>query len=285
MTDTHTLLHTTPECPCSLYSPPAPSPTPTALFHSTPRRDPPSSSPVTSSPSKSPTNISGPTNDHHMQTRSKSGIVKPKNILSLTTLADDVKPTSFTQAHKVLKWRQAMEDEFNALIKINTWDLVPYNDNMNLVDCKWIYKIKYRSNGTIERPKTLVVAHGFHQVAGVDFHETYSPVVKPTTIRLILSLVVSCNWVLRQLDVKNAFLYGHLKEEVYMKQPHGFVHPQFPNHVCRLRKSIYGLKQAPRDWYHRFSTYLLSIRFQCSSSDTSMFVFRRSSHIFVLLPF
>lgn len=176
-----------------------------------------------------------------------------------------------------------MADEFNALIENNTWELVSYDDNINLVGCKWIYKIKYKSDGTIERPKARLVAQGIHQVAGIDFHETFRPVVKPTTVRLILSLTVSSGWVICQLDVKNAFLYGHLSEEVYMQQPPRFAHPHLPNHVCRLRKSIYGLKQAPRAWYHRFSTFLLSLGFTCSNSDTSMFIFRYDKHILVLL--
>ncbi|CAH9096026.1 unnamed protein product [Cuscuta epithymum] len=148
--------------------------------------------------------------------------------------------------HSSATRREAMDDEFNALINNNTWELVPFDRTKNIVGCKWIYKTKYHSDGSIERHKARLVAQGFNQQAGIDFSDTFSHVVKPTTVRIVLTLAVSFGWAIRQLDVKNAFLHGHLTEVVYMRQPRGFVHPQFPNHICRLRKAIYGLKQAPR---------------------------------------
>lgn len=135
-----------------------------------------------------------------------------------------------------------MVDEFNSLLENKTWDLVPRTANMNVVTCKWIYKVKYRSDGSVEHPKARLVASGIHQLVGIDFHETFSPVVKPTTVRLILSLVVSSCWVIWQLDVKNAFLHGYLEEQVYMCQPLRFEHPELPHHVFRLCRSIYGPK-------------------------------------------
>ncbi|CAH9073755.1 unnamed protein product [Cuscuta epithymum] len=138
-------------------------------------------------------------------------------------------------------------------------------------------------NGSVERYKARLVAQGLNQQACIDFTETFSPVVKPTTVRLVLTLVVSFDWPIRQLDVKNVFLHGNLTEEVYMRQPPGFVHPQFPHHLCRLRKAIYGLKQAPCAWFHRFNSFLLSHGFACSRSDNSLFIFRRNSGIIYLL--
>ncbi|CAH9127317.1 unnamed protein product [Cuscuta epithymum] len=156
-------------------------------------------------------------------------------------------------------------------------------ERIYVVGSKWIYKTKYLSDGSVDRYKARLVAQGFKQQVGIDFTETFSPVVKPTTVRLVLSLAVSFGWPVRQLDVKNAFLHGHLTEEVYMRQPPGFVHPQFPTHLCRLRKAIYGLKQAPRSWLHRFSSFLLSHGFVCSRSDNSLFIFRRHSDVIYLL--
>jgi len=118
----------------------------------------------------------------------------------------------------------------------------------------------------------------------VDCDETFSPVVKPATIRTVLSLALGRNWPVHQLDVKNAFLHGDLHETVYMHQPPGFSHPSYPGHVCKLRKSLYGLKQALRAWYQRFGQHLLLLGFTCSKSDTSLFIFhRRDEYAYLLL--
>ena len=181
-----------------------------------------------------------------METRSKSGIFKPK--VSYTAQVDSrlTEPISYTTTSKYPQWCSTMTEDFQALQKQGTWTLVPLTPTKNIVGCKWVYKLKYNSDGTLARYKARLVAKGFHQQHGVDFDETFSPVVKAPTVRLILSLTVSLNWSLRQLDVKNAFLHGTLKEEVYMTQPQGYIDPQHPSHVCKLLKSIYGLKQAPR---------------------------------------
>ena len=128
-----------------------------------------------------------------------------------------------------------------------------------------------------------MVAKGFHQQAGVDFHETFSPVVKPATVRLVLGIVASCRWELRQLDVSNAFLHGFLKKEVYMHQPPRYVDSTHPDYVCRLHKSLYGLKQAPKAWFKRFSSHLLHLGFTASMADSSLFIFYSARTIIYLL--
>jgi hypothetical protein len=125
-----------------------------------------------------------------------------------------VEPTCFSNAVKVSEWRHAMQVEFNALLQNQTWSLVAKQPSQNLVGCKWVFKLKRKADGSIERHKARLVAKGFHQQAGVDFGETYSPVVKPTTIWTVLSLAFSAGWSLKQIDIQNAFLHGFLSEDV-----------------------------------------------------------------------
>jgi hypothetical protein len=115
-----------------------------------------------------------------------------------------------------------------------------------LIACKWVYCIKRKADGTIDRYKARLVAKGFKQRYGIDYEDTFSPVVKIATIRTVLALSVSRGWSLRQLDVKNAFLHSVLEEEVYMRKPPGFENPNAPSYICELDKASYGLKQAPR---------------------------------------
>ena len=121
---------------------------------------------------------------------------------------------------------------------------------MNVVTYKWVYRIKHRSNGSVVRYKACLVAWGFTQQVGLDYNETFNPMIKPTTIRVVLALAATLKWQIKQLDVANAFLNGPLSEEVYMSQAPGHVDPQFPNHVYLLQIAIYGLHQAPQAWYN-----------------------------------
>ena len=218
--------------------------------------DSPSAIPPTQSTTSTPPR-------HPMTTRSKSGIFKPRQVLDLHAITNSSteasEPTTITQAQKSSHWRKAMCDEYDALLHNSTWTLVPFHHTQNIIGCKWVFRIKRNPDGSVARYKARLVAKGFHQRPGVDFTETFSPVVKPTTIRLILSLAISKGWHIRQLDVNNAFLQGSLTEDVFMQQPPGFVHPQYPRHVCKLQKAIYGLRQAPRAWYNELGSFLTSI--------------------------
>lgn len=167
-----------------------------------------------------------------------------------------------------------MADECDALIWNHTWTLLPPTTNINIVDCKRVYKIKCDHTGSISRYKARLVSKNFHQQSGIDYHETFSPVVQFTTVRVVLSLslAVSNKWPLRKLDVKNAFLHGDLNETVYLRQPPGFLDPHKPNHVFLLHKSLYGLKQAPHTWFHLLSRALHTLSFQGFHTDPSMFI-------------
>jgi histone deacetylase 1/2 len=125
----------------------------------------------------------------------------------------------------------------------------------------------------VDRYKARLVAKGFKQRYGIDYEDTFSPVIKAATIRLVLSIVVSKGWSLRQLDVQNAFLHGILDEEVYMHRPPGYADKSCPDYVCKLDKALYGLKQAPRAWYSRLCGKLQALGFIPSKSDTSLFYY------------
>jgi histone deacetylase 1/2 len=189
-------------------------------------------------------------------TRLQSGVSKPKKYIDGTIwyayFCSNGEPSTTAEAFIDSRWKPAMDEEYDALIKNNTWHLVPSTRGQNVIDCKWVYKVKRKANGTVDRYKSRLVAKGFKQQYGIDYEDTFSLVVKAVTIRVVLSLVVSRGWSLRQLEVKNAFLHSVLKEEVYMRQP-----PRYETrlgHVCKLDKALYGLKQAPRAWY--FSSQL-----------------------------
>ena len=146
------------------------------------------------------------------------------------------------------------------------------------------FRTKYELDGSVNHFKGRLMAKGFTQCPGIDYRDTFNPVLKPATLRLILSLAVSQRWHLGQLDINNAFLQGTLNEEVFMAQPPGFVDPSFSNHICRLNKAIYGLRQASRAWYDELKTYLLSLGFKPTISDSSLFILTTSpSPIYILV--
>ncbi|CAM8999360.1 unnamed protein product [Rhodiola kirilowii] len=176
--------------------------------------------------------------------------------------------------------------EIKALEDNHTWILTDLPRDKTLVDCKWIYKVKFHSDGSVERYKARLVARGFTQVEGLDFHETFAPVAKMTTVRCLLVIAVARQWPLHQLDVNNAFLHGNLDEEVYMKLPPGFYKKEkVAGKVCRLMKSLYGLKQASRQWFAKFSEALIAFGFQNSFNDYSLFTLSKDGAFLILLVY
>jgi histone deacetylase 1/2 len=167
-----------------------------------------------------------------MVTRQAAGVLRPR-ALSATEGEPRLSPIP-TSVHEALadpNWRRAMEEEYGALLANQTWDLVPRQSGCNVVTGKWIWTIKRRVDGTLERYKARWVLRGFTQRPGVNYDETFSPVVKPATVRTVLSLALSLSrsWPVHQLDVKNAFLHGTLTETVYCSQPARFVDSSCPN--------------------------------------------------------
>jgi histone deacetylase 1/2 len=165
-----------------------------------------------------------------------------------------------------------MDVEYDALMKNKSWHLVPPNYGYNIIDCRWVYKVKRKVDGTLDKYKAHLVAKGYKQHYGIDYEDTFGTVVKAATIRLVLSLAVSRGWNLRQLDVQNVFLHGNLEEKVFMRQPPGYESMTHPHYICELDKALYGLKQAPRAWYSRLSSKLQSLGFTPSTAVVSLFV-------------
>ncbi|PKU74614.1 Retrovirus-related Pol polyprotein from transposon TNT 1-94 [Dendrobium catenatum] len=177
-----------------------------------------------------------------------------------------------------------MSSEYLELQKQGTWSLVPLPAGKPVIGSKWTFKTKLLPNGQIDRYKARLVAQGCSQEFGINFTETFSPVAKMVTIRMLLTMALNKQWSVTQLDVTNDFLHGDLIEEVYMRQPRGFVDTQNPDHVCKLHKSIYGLRQSPRQWFHKHTSFLQTIGFEFSRAYPSMLILSKNTvRLFVLI--
>ncbi|KAE8671632.1 hypothetical protein F3Y22_tig00111941pilonHSYRG00018 [Hibiscus syriacus] len=185
-------------------------------------------------------------------------------------IEEATEPETFEEASKSSEWMTTMKEEIDALQQNQTWDIVPKIKDVKPISCKWVYKIKRRPDGSIEKYKTRLVARGFSQQYGLDYDETFSPVAKLTTVRVLLA--ANKDWNLWQMYVKNAFLHGELDREIYMTQPMGFQSQDHPEYVCKLRKALYGLKQAPRAWYGKIAEFLTKSGYSVTPADSSLFV-------------
>lgn len=181
-------------------------------------------------------------------------------------------PKTLHEALNNENWKIAMREEMNALERNQTWDIVELPKGKKAVGCKWVYTLKYKTDGNLERYKARLVAKGFTQTFGIDYEETFAPVAKMNTIRILFSLSANLGWCMQQYDVKNAFLHGELEEEVYMDPPPGFNHSLLPNQVCRLKKTLYGLKQSPRAWFGRFTRAMILMGYRQSQGDHTLFI-------------
>ncbi|GJX54770.1 retrovirus-related pol polyprotein from transposon TNT 1-94 [Tanacetum coccineum] len=175
-------------------------------------------------------------------------------------------------------WFQAMQDEIHEFDRLDVWELVPPPDCAMIIALKWIYKVKLDEYGDVLKNKARLVAKGYRQEEGLDFEESFAPVARLEAIRIFLANAASKNMTVYQMDVKTAFLNGELKEEVYVSQPEGFVDPDRPHHVYRLKKALYGLKQAPRAWYDTLSKFLLAQGFSKGVVDPTLFIRKTGKH-------
>jgi len=211
------------------------------------------------------------TSGHYPMTNFVSySALSPKHLAYAYSLNNEIEPTSYLSASKDSRWLTVMQTEIKALNANNTWESVDLPSNAISIGSKWVYKIKRHADGTIERFKARLVAQGFNQTEGLDYFETFSPVAKLSTIRVLLALASIHGWYLHQLDVNNAFMHGDLHEAVYMKVPQG-VPPSKPGQVCKLLKSLYGLKQANRQWFEKLTQFLYAQGFTQATADHTLF--------------
>ena len=188
-------------------------------------------------------------------------------------LVDDT-PTSISEAYASPDadyWKEAVHSEMNSILANETWEITDRPYGCKPVGCKWVFKKKLRPDGTIEKYKARLVAKGYTQKEGEELFDTYSPVARLTTIRVLLSLAASHGLLVHQMDVKTAFLNGELDEEIYMDQPDGFVVNGQERKVCKLLKSLYGLKQAPKQWHEKFDKTLTAAGFVVNEADKCVY--------------
>ena len=182
-----------------------------------------------------------------------------------------VEPTSIKEAYKDESWIKAMNEELDQIEKNQTQDLVPRPKDKNGIGTKWVSKNKMNEDGQVVRNKARLVCKGYSQVEGVDYEETFAPVVKMEAIRMFLAFASHKKLKVYQMDVKPTFLNGYLEEEVYIKKPDGFQLINKEDYICKLKKALYGLKQAPRSWYERLDSYIQLQNFKRGSVDCNLY--------------
>lgn len=179
-------------------------------------------------------------------------------------------------------WLESMKAEYKSLIQNKTWELVDLPNGRRPIGCKWVFTMKHDKHGKVERYKSRLVAKGCAQRYGVDYTETFSPVVRYSSLRLIFALAAEYDLQLHQMDVSTAYLNGELNETVYMVQPERFVCEKYPHKVCKLNKSLYGLKQSGREWNCKLDSVLKSIGFKPCHADTCVYTLRTGRHINII---
>ncbi|GKA78737.1 retrovirus-related pol polyprotein from transposon TNT 1-94 [Tanacetum coccineum] len=193
-----------------------------------------------------------------------------------------VEPKNYKDALTQACWIEAMQEELHEFERLEVWELVPPPDKAFVITLKWIYKVKLDELGGILKNKARLVARGYRQEEGIDFEESFAPVARLEAIRIFLAFAAHMNMVVYQMDVKTAFLNGNLQEEVYVSQPDGFVDPDKPNYVYKLKKALYGLKQAPRAWYDMLSSFLISNDFSKGLVDPTLFIRREGKELLLV---
>ncbi|GKA40991.1 retrovirus-related pol polyprotein from transposon TNT 1-94 [Tanacetum coccineum] len=193
-----------------------------------------------------------------------------------------IEPKNINEALKDENWVMAMQEELNQFITNDVWELVPNPMDMTIIGTKWVYRNKLDENGVVTRNKARLVAQGYNQQEGIDYDETYAPVARLESIRILLAYACALDFKLYQMDVKSAFLNGVINEEVYVAQPPGFIDFAKPNYVYKLKKALYGLKQAPKAWYDRLKAFLIKHNYSMGMVDNTLFTKKKDSNIIIV---
>ncbi|GKC55727.1 retrovirus-related pol polyprotein from transposon TNT 1-94 [Tanacetum coccineum] len=191
-------------------------------------------------------------------------------------------PKNIKEAMADSAWIEAMQEELHQFDRLDVWELVDRPLCKNVINMKWIWKNKRDETNTVIRNKARLVAKGYAQKEGIDFEESFAPVARLEAVRLFVAYAAHKSFPVYQMDVKTAFLYGPLKEEVYVNQPDGFVDPYHPDQVYRLKKALYGLKQAPKAWYDELSNFLVSKGFSKGYIDPTLIITKHGEDILLV---
>jgi hypothetical protein len=202
------------------------------------------------------------------------------NFCAFDSFVSSLEPLSVEQALEDPDWIIAMEEELNNFNRNEVWELVP-RQKQNVIDTKWVFRNKQDEFVVVTKNKARLVGKGYTKVEVLDFGETYAPVARLESIRILLAYATHHNFKLHQMDIKSAFLNGLLQEEIYVEQPPGFDDPNFLNHVYKLHKALYGLNQDPRAWYECLKEFLLKNGFEIGKADSTLFIQRNGKDIFV----
>ncbi|GJV98107.1 retrovirus-related pol polyprotein from transposon TNT 1-94 [Tanacetum coccineum] len=193
-----------------------------------------------------------------------------------------IEPKNINEALKDENWVMAMQEELNQFKTNDVWELVPNPMDMTIIGTKWVYRNKLDENGVVTRNKARLVAQGYNQQEGIDYDETYAPVARLESIRILLAYACALDFKLYQMDVKSAFLNGFINEEVYVAQPPGFIDFAKPNYVYKLKKALYGLKQAPKAWYDRLKAFLIKHDYSMGMVDNTLFTKKKDSNLIIV---
>ncbi len=226
-------------------------------------------------------------NDSRYYIAMSAVVMNSTHITQTQSNHDESKTITYEEAmnsSEALQWKQAMDEEMKSLIENNTWELIdkPKRKNINIVGNKWILKKKLNSDGSVERYKARLVAKGYTQKYGIDYHETFAPVVKYKSIRIVFAIATIMKYAIEHVDFKTAFLNPIIKELVLMEQPKGYDDGN-KNKVCKLNKTIYGTKQAPHEWNNELNSFLTSIGYNRCRSDTCMYVKKSKSNNIIII--